>query len=82
MVRNYLVNSSTAKKLQKHMSRGLKKNLNRALKKTVKKSLRAPLKKLQTIYFDEENVSSQNNRISFYDLETQKFENFFTVGTR
>ena len=40
------------------------------------------LKKLQTIYFDEENVSSQNNRISFYDLENQKFENFLTVGTR
>ena len=30
------------------------------------------LKKLQTIYFDEENVSFQNNRISFYDLENQK----------
>ena len=40
------------------------------------------LKKLQTIYFDEENVSSQNNRISFYDLENQKFENFLTFGTR
>ncbi|SVC96582.1 uncharacterized protein METZ01_LOCUS349436, partial [marine metagenome] len=31
------------------------------------------LKKLQTIYFDEENISSPNNRISFYDLENQKF---------
>lgn len=40
------------------------------------------LKKLQTIYFDEENVSFQNNRISFYDLENQKIENFLTVGTR
>ena len=40
------------------------------------------LKKLQTIYFDEENVSSQNNRISFYDLENQKFENLLTVGIR
>ena len=40
------------------------------------------LKKLQKIYFNEENVSSLNNRISFYDLEKQKFENFHTIGTR
>ena len=40
------------------------------------------LKKLQKIYFNEENVSPLNNRISFGDLEKQKFENFHTVGTR
>jgi len=40
------------------------------------------LKKLQTIYFDEANVSSLNNRLSFYDLENQKFENLLTVGIR
>ena len=39
------------------------------------------LKKLQKIYFSEENSSSLNNRISFYDLK-KKFENFHTVGTR
>ena len=40
------------------------------------------LKKLQKIYFSEENSSSLHNRISFYDLKKQKFENFHTVGTR
>ena len=40
------------------------------------------IKKLQKIYYNEENVSSLNNRISFADLEKQKFENFHTVGTR
>ena len=40
------------------------------------------LKKLQKIYFNEENVISLNNRISFSDLEKQKFENLHTIGTR
>ena len=40
------------------------------------------LKKLQKIYFNVENVSSLNNRISFSDLEKQKFKNFHTVGTK
>ena len=40
------------------------------------------LKKLQKIYFNEEDVNLLNNRISFGDLEKQNFKNFHTVGTK
>ena len=40
------------------------------------------LKKLQKIYFNKENIISLNNRISFSDLEKQKFDNLHTIGTR
>ena len=40
------------------------------------------LKKLQKIYFNDENIISLNNRISFSDLEKQKFDNLHTIGTR
>ena len=40
------------------------------------------LKKLQKIYFNEESSSSLKNRIGFYDLEKENFENFHTIGTK
>lgn len=40
------------------------------------------LKKLHKIYFNEKNVISLNNRISFSDLEKQKFKNLHTIGTK
>ena len=40
------------------------------------------LKKLQKIYFDETNINSQKNRISFNHFKKKNIENIFNVGIK
>jgi|TARA_B110000438_G_scaffold204558_1_gene196272 hypothetical protein len=40
------------------------------------------LKKLQKIYFIENEINSLNNRVSFNDLQNTSIKNLYTVGIR
>ena len=40
------------------------------------------LKKLQKIYFDETNINSQKNRISFNHLKKKNIENIYNIGIK
>jgi hypothetical protein len=40
------------------------------------------LKKLQLIYFDDKNIYSLDNRISFNNLKKKNIKNIYTVGTK